>query len=423
MNNVRLRGFLERVSVDEALKRFFNTVSLEKPGTEEVGIDDGLGRILAEDVYADCDVPPFDRSAMDGYAVRSIDTIGASVNNPAILKVVGVSEIGHKIHVALGRFNVVRISTGAPLPEGADAVIMVEYTHELGEDNIEIYHAVTPYENVSRRGEDVKKGCKVLEKGTVLQPQDIGILAAIRTKKVKVLRRLKIAVLSTGDELVELGEEVQPGKIIDVNKHSLVASVRNLGCEPVDLGIARDKPDDIRSKIGEGLRLADLILVSGGISVGAKDLVPEVVNNLEKPGVIIHGVSIRPGMPTALAAIGNKPLILSPGSPVAALIAFSVFVKPIVAKMLGTSPAYVKGEIIRAKMARKVASPIGLRTFLRVIVRKVDEDYVAEPLRTSGSSIISSLVKASGIVQIPEWKEGLEKDEEVDVEVLRPLPR
>ena len=423
MSDVKSRGFLKRVSVDEALERFFNTISLREPEIEEVEIDDGLGRSLAEDIYADYDVPPFDRSAMDGYAVRSIDTIGASVNNPVIMRVVGVSEIGHQTQVTLGRSNVVRISTGAPLPEGADAVIMLEYTHELSEDNIEIYRTVTPYENVSKRGEDVKKSSKVLEKGTALQPQETGILAAVRMKKVKVLRRLRIAVLSTGDELVELGEEVKAGRIVDVNKHTLIASVRSLGCEPVDLGIARDKPDDIRSKIGEGLGLADLILVSGGISVGAKDLVPEVVNSLGKPGIIIHGVSIRPGMPTALAAVGNKPLILSPGNPVAALIAFSVFVKPIVAKMLGTSPGYVKGQIIKAKMTRKEASPMGLRTFLRVIVRKVDENYVAEPIRTSGSSIISSLVKASGIVQIPEWKEGLEKDEEVDVELLRPLPR
>lgn len=423
MSDVRLRGFLERVRVDEALKRFFSTVALDKPRAEEVGIDNGLGRILAEDVYALYDVPPFDRSAMDGYAVRSIDTVGASVTNSIVMKIVGVSETGHQTQVTLGRFDAVRISTGAPLPEGADAVVMLEYTHELGQDKIEIYRSVTPYENVSRRGEDIKKGSKVLGRGTLLQPQDIGILAALRIEKARILRKLRIAVLSTGDELVELGEEVQPGKIIDVNRHTLMAAVRELGCEAVDLSIARDNLDDIRSGLTEGIRLADLILVSGGISVGAKDLVPEVVNNLGKTGIIVHGVSIRPGMPTALAAIGNKPLILSPGSPVAALIAFRVFVEPIVAKMLGISPGYVKGQTIEAKMARKVASPVGLRTFLRVMVRKVDDGYVAEPIRTSGSSIISSLVRANGIVQIPERKEGVEKDESVEVELLRPVPR
>ena len=423
MGDVRLKGFLERVRADDALKKFFSAVKLKEPEVEGVEIDEGLGRVLAEDVYAECDVPPFDRSAMDGYAVRSIDTVGASTINPLILKVVGFSEIGYYSTVTLRRFNAVRISTGAPLPEGADAVVMLEYTHDLGGDKIEVYRPVTPYENVSRRGEDVEKGDKVLERGTVLQPQDVGILVAVRRRKVKVLRRLKIAVLSTGDELVELGEEMKPGKIIDVNRHALIASVKDLGCEPIDIGIACDNLEDIKSKTSAGLKIADLVLVSGGISVGAKDLVSEAVKNMGEPGIIVRGISMRPGMPTALAAIGDKPLILSPGSPVAALISFNVFVKPIVAKMLRTPAGLVKGQVVKAKIARKVASPTGLRTFLRVVVRKVDDEYTAEPVRASGSGIISSLVKANGMVVIPEWKEGLEKGEEVEVELLRPIPR
>jgi len=423
MSDVRLRGFLERVSTDEALKRFFSAVKLDHPEAVEVGVDDGLEMVLAEDVYSDYDVPAFDRSAMDGYAVRSVDTVGASTNSPLIFKVAGTSEMGAISHVVLRKSNVVKISTGAPLPEGADAVIMLEYTRDLGRDRIEVYRPVTPYENASKRGEDIKKGDKVLGKGTVLQPQDVAILAAVGKEKVKVFRRLRIAVMSTGDELVELGEEVKPGKIIDVNRHALIASVKELGCDPIDLGIARDNLEDIKSKIIGGLQSSDVVLVSGGISVGAKDLVSEVVNNLGKPGVIVHGISMRPGMPTALAAINDKPLILSPGNPVAALISFNVFVKPTVAEMLGTPVRYVKGQIIKAKVTRKVASATGLRTFLRVIVRRADDGYVAEPIRIAGSGIISSLVKANGIVVIPEWKEGLEKDEEVEVEVLRPLPR
>jgi len=423
MRDVRLRGFLERVRADDALELFLGAVKFNQPEAEEVGIDDGLGRVLDEDVCAECDVPPFDRSAMDGYAVRSIDTLGASQNNPLILKVGGVSEMGLNCNVALGGFEAVRISTGAPLPEGADAVIMLEYARDLGGDRIEIYRPVTPNENVSRKGEDIKKGDNVLLKGTVLQPQDIAIVVAVGREKVRVLRRLRIAIMSTGDELVELGEEVKPGQIIDVNRHALVASVRDLGCEPVDLGIARDNLEDMRSKIEEGLKLADIIVVSGGISVGAKDFVSEAVNSIGKPGIIVHGISMRPGMPTALAAIGDKPLVLSPGNPVAALISFNVFVKPIAAKMLGTPAGYVKGQVVRAKVTRKVASPTGLRTFLRVIVMKENDKYVAQPIRIAGSGIISSLVEANGIVVIPEWKEGLEKDEEVEVELLRPLPR
>jgi len=423
MSDIRLKGFPERTKVDDALKIFFSKVRLDQPEAKDLGIDEGLGEILAEDVYAKCDVPSFNRSAMDGYAVRSTDTVGSSANNPVILRVVGVSETGYFPTAVAGRSNAVRISTGAPLPDGADAVIMLEYTRDLGRDRIEVYRPVTPYENVSRVGEDVKKGEKVLGKGTVLQPQDIGILAAVGRRTVKVLRRVEIAVLSTGDELVELGGDVEPGRITDVNRHALLASVREVGCRPYDLGIARDDVDEIGLKIVNGLKNADVVLVTGGISVGSKDLVSEAVNSLGKPGMIVRGISMRPGMPTSLAAIGDKPVILLPGSPVAAIISFNVFVKPILAAMLGVHLGLVKGQVVKAKMARKVASATGSRTFLRVIVGKVGDEYIAEPVRTSGSSIISSMVKANGIVVIPESKEGLEEGEEVDVELLRTLGR
>jgi len=423
MKDIKMRGFLELVRIEEALKKFFDSVKLKEPEVEEVKIDEALGRVLAEDIYSEYDVPPFDRAAMDGYAVRAEDTVGASVTNPIVLRVVGASEMGCYPNVKVGRLEAVRVSTGAPMPDGADSVVMVEYTRELSGDRIEVYRSVTPYGNVSRRGEDVKRGERMLEKGTILQPYDIGILAAVRRGKVKVFKKPKIAVLSTGNELVKLDEEVKPGKIVDVNRHSLIASVREIGCEPIDLGIARDRLEEIKIKISEGLKSADMVLVSGGVSVGAKDMVSEAVNTLGEPGIIVHGISMRPGMPTALAAIGNKPVVLSPGNSVASLIAFKTFVKPIVAKMLGLSVGYVKGQVIKARMARKVSSPTGLRTFLRVNVKKEDDGYIAEPLRTSGSGIISSIVKANGLVIIPEWKEGLEEGEEVEVELLRPLER
>jgi len=423
MRDIKMKGFLELVSIEEALERFFSSVRLVEPEVEQVGISDALGRVIAEDVHSDWDVPPYDRAAMDGYAVRSVDTVGASSTNPLVLRVVGTSEMGRHSDVTVGRSDAVRVSTGAPMPDGADSVIMIEYTHELDSDKIEIYRSVTPYRNVSAQGEDVKKGKRVLKKNTIIQPHDIGILAAVRRRHIKVLKKLKIAVLSTGNELVNLHEEAAPRKIIDINRHTLIASVKEIGCEPIDLGIATDRLEDIKLKISEGTKSADIVVVSGGISVGIKDFVSDAVNTLGKPGVIAHGISIRPGMPTALAAIDNKPVILTPGNPVAAIIAFNTFVRPIVTKVLGISTGHVKGQIIKARMARKAPSQTGLRTFLRVMIEKGDEGFTAEPVRTSGAGIISSLVRANGMVIIPEWKEGLEQGEEVDVELLRPLER
>ena len=423
MRDIRMKGFLELISIEEALERFFSTAKLVQPDVEEVGINNALGRVIAEDVHSEWNVPPFDRAAMDGYAVRSVDTVGASPTNPLVLRVIGISDMGSRSDVAVGRFEAVRISTGAPMPDGADSVIMIEYTHELDSDRIEIYRSVTPYRNVSAQGEDVKKGETVLKKSTILQPHDIGVLAAVRRRRIRVLKKLNIAVLSTGNELMDLHEEAAPGKIIDINRHTLIASVKDIGCEPIDLGIAADRLEDIKLKISEGTKSADIVVISGGISVGIKDLVSEAVNTLGKPGVVAHGISMRPGMPSALAAVDNKPVILTPGNPVAAIIAFNSFVRPIVANILGISTGHIKGQIIKARMSRKAPSQTGLRTFLRVVIKKRDEGFVAEPMRTSGAGIISSLVRANGMVTIPEWKEGLEQGEEVDVELLRPLER
>jgi molybdopterin molybdotransferase len=423
MRDIRRKGFLELISIEQALEKFFSSVRLIEPEVEEVGISDALGRVIAEDVHSEWDVPPFDRAAMDGYAVRSVDTVGASPTNPLVLRVIGLSEMGRHSDVTVQRFEAVRVSTGAPIPYGADSVIMTEYTHELDGERIEIYRSVTPYKNVSAQGEDVKKGERVLNKNTILQPYDIGILAAVRRGHIKVLKKLKIAVLSTGNELVDIHAEAAPGKIIDVNRYTLIASVKEIGCEPIDLGIATDSLENIKLKISEGSKSADIVVISGGISVGRKDLVSEAVNTLGKPGVVAHGISMRPSMPSGLAAVDNKPVILAPGNPVAAIIAFNTFVRPIVTKILGISTGHVKGQIIKARMTRKAPSQTGLRTFLRVVIGKGDEGFLAEPVTTSGAGIISSLVRADGIVIIPEWKEGLEQGEEVDVELLRPLER
>lgn len=418
---VRMKGFAEQTRVDDALKKYLKEVNIKSLQPEKIQLLAVLGRTLAEDVKAEIDVPYLDRSAVDGYAVKSSDTFGASTTNPIIIDVIGVAEMGRVPDINVRKLQAVRVATGAPLPRGADSVVMLEYTEKISEEKIELYRPGTPGRNVSKRGEDIKKGEKVLRKGTFLQPQDIGILAAIGIVYINVVRKPKVAILSTGNELIEPGKKISIGRTVDTNRFVLSAAVKNAGGDPLDLGITKDEVEKIKSKISKGLALADLVLVSGGTSVGERDFVPEVVNSLGKPGIIVHGISMRPGKPTALAAVNGKPIILLPGYPVAAMMAFNTFVDPIIVRMLGASLGRIRGQVIRARMTRRVPSSPGIRDFARVVVKKTDVGYVADPIRTRGAGIISSIVKANGLVVIPEEKEGVEKGDEVEVTLLRPL--
>jgi molybdenum cofactor synthesis domain-containing protein len=419
MKEVRERGFTEQTPVEEALRTYFKKVRIEVLASETIHIIEALNRVLAEDITSDVDVPHYNRSAVDGYAVRSQDTFGASPTNPIVVDVLGTLEVGQIPDIVVGELEAVKVATGAPIPKGADAVVMLEYTEAVGRNKIEIYRPVTPWQNISRKGEDVKRGEKILSRGTVLQPQDVAILAAVGKVHVKVVRKPKVAILSTGNELVEPKCEIDVGKTIDSNRYFLFVAIKDVGGEPLDLGIVKDDIAEIKTKLSDGLAAADLVLVSGGTSVGEKDFLPGIVNSLGKPGIIVHGVAMRPGKPTALAAVNGKPIILLPGYPVATMMAFNTFVKPLISKLLGISAGKPHGYVIKARIMRRVPSTPGVRDFVRVIVRKVDDGYVAEPIRTHGSGIISSMVKANGLVIIPEGKEGIEEGEEVEVTLLR----
>lgn len=374
---------------------------------------------MAEDVIATVDVPSFSRAAMDGYAVVAADTFGASMTNPAILSLVGEVKMGRKSEFDLKRGTAITIPTGGPIPEGADAVVMLEYTKHVGTDKIEVYSAVPAGENVSRAGEDVKKGDLVLRKGARLKPQDLGILVSIGASEVMVVKRPFVAVLSTGNELVEPGNQPRPGQIIDANRIIISSLVRELGGVPVDLGIARDSEDEIRAKLKEGLSKADLVLVSGGTSVGALDLVPLVINSLGKPGVVVHGVSMRPAYPTGLACIEGKPIVLLSGYPVAAMIGFDTFVKPLLSRLMRTPEEPT--VMVKAKLSRRIPSPGGMRTFVRVLVKKRNGEFIVEPIRMGGSGVITTMIKANGMIVIPESVDGFEVGEIVDVSLFRPV--
>lgn len=403
----RLKGFEKLTNIDEALSTFLKKLKPERLESERIPLHTALGRVMAEDVQAKNDLPSFDRSAVDGYALRAQDTFGASQFNPNTFKLTENEEVQEK--------EARQIWTGNPLPRGADAVVMLEYTKMI-KDKIEVGTTVTPGENVSKKGEDVQKGEVAIKAGTRLKPQHLGLLAALAATHVNVVKKPKVAILSTGNELVELGHEPKPSQIVDTNRLIFSSICQELGAEPLDLGVAKDDLKEISAKIREGLELADVVITTGGTSVGYPDLVPMAVNKIGTPGVIVHGIAMRPGMPTALAILQGKPVFILSGNPVAAMIGFEVFARPLLLKLLGVERE--SRPLLKARLTRRVASALGRQVFLRVRVFEKNGEFFAEPVRVKGSGVLSTMTKANGYVEIPENREGLEEGESVIVHLF-----
>jgi len=400
----RLKGFEKLTNIDKAFSTLLKKLKPERLGSERIPIHAALGRVTAEDIIAENDLPPFDRSEVDGYAVRAQDTFEASQFNPKTLRPTENEEI----HENEAR----QIWTGNPLPKGADAVVMLEYT-KRAQGKIKVEIAVTPRGNVSKRGEDVQRGEIAVKAGTRLKPHHVGMLAALGVTHVNVVKKPKVAILSTGNELVELGHKAKPNQIVDSNKLIFFGMCQEMGAEPLDLGIAKDDLQKISTKIREGLERADVVITTGGTSVGYPDLVPAAVNQIGTPGVIVHGIAMRPGMPTALAVLQGKPVFILSGNPVAAMIGFEVFARPLILRLLGVESE--PRPVLKAKLTRKVASALGRRVFLRVTVFERNGEFFAEPVRIKGAGVLSTMTKANGYVIIPENREGLEEGESVIV--------
>jgi len=420
LSKARERGFKEATRIDEARRIFYEALPTTLMPPESVPVAKGLNRILAEDVAADQSVPSFAKSAMDGYAVIAEDTFGASQTNPSLLRIVGESRIGEPPRVVLHKGQTVSIATGAPVPQGADAVVMLENAKRLDSGDVEIYAPVAPGENVSQVGEDVRKGSVVLERGRKLKPPELGLLVALGRRAVEVVRRPKVGVLSTGNELSDT-YPVVAGKIADINRPMLMAMVEECGGTPVDLGIAKDDAEEISRKLRQGLRSADTVLVTAGTSVGKGDLVPDIINALGRPGMLVHGIAMRPSLPTGLAVVEGKPVVSLPGLPVSAMFAFSTFVQPLILRMLGTEPD--PQPKVKARSTKRIVGVPGFRTFVRVLVRDEEGKLIAEPLRTPGSGILTTLTRANGIVVVPENIEGFDEGAEVEVQLFRPVER
>lgn len=403
---VRLKGFKKLMKVDEAIKLFFDKTQPRMIGKEKIPLSEAYGRILASDVRAEVDIPPFDKSLMDGFAVRAEDTAGASIYSPRKLKVVDKD--------AIGKLEARRIWTGNPIPKGADAVIELERVKTLN-DEIEVTTQVAPGRNISVKGEDIKKGEVAVKAGVRLRPQHLGLAASLGLTHLEVAKKPKIFILSTGDELVKVGEKPSDGKIIDSNKTILSSMCRELGAEPIDGGMVRDDLAQIASAIDLGVKKADMVVTSGGTSVGERDLTPLAIESLGGQ-VIVHGVAVRPGMPTVLGLVKGKPTIALSGNPVAAIVGFELFVRPVILALLGASKE--RRPMLKAKLARNVTSTLGFEVFLRVRVSFASGEFIAEPVRTRGSSILSSMTRSNGYVLIPPDREGLLAGEDVLVHLF-----
>ena len=384
------------LSVEQALERVLSEFHPLEP--EQVPIIGALGRVLAEDVVADADIPPHANSSMDGYAVLAADTAGASRQAPNRLRVVGELAAGYVAHAAVVPGTAIRIMTGAPIPSGADAVVRVEDTESAGEW-VEILAEVPEGQYVRPAGEDVRQGELALSQGTLVRPPEVGMLATLGHSHVRVVRRPRVAVLATGDEVVAVEEPLAPGKIRNANSYSNAAQVIKYGGIPVMLGIARDRVEELTAKISAGLAMeVDLFLTSGGVSVGDFDLVKDV---LAAEGEIeFWRVRMKPGKPLAFGRIGGVPVLGLPGNPVSVMVSFEMFVRPAILKMLGMTDW--ERRTVEATLMDAVRRKDDRRHYLRVRVEQHDGQYRAFLTGGQGSGILSSMVKANALAIIPE---------------------
>ena len=395
-------AFLKVVSLEKALE-VINSFPLE-PEIESVPLSEALGRVLAGDVTSPINVPPFDRATVDGYAVRAEDTFMASESEPVRLKVVGEINAGDTPTVELKPGESVYISTGAPLPRNADAVIQFEDVDRKGE-GVVIYKPAYPGLGVMKAGADIPKGKTILKRGTRLTFKDTALLSAVGFSEVKVFRKPKVAVISTGNEVVLPGTELRYGQIYDINGRAIVDAVRELGGEAFFLGIARDDRESLKALIEKGIECCDLVLLSGGASGGIRDLTSSIIEELGE--IKIHGIAIQPGKPTIIGLINGKPVFGLPGYPTSCLTNFTLLVAPLLRKLLGRESEIRKA---RKKLAHKVFSVKGRRQFLPVRI----EGEKALPI-LKGSGAVTSFVDADGFIEVPENVEILPAGEEVEV--------
>ena len=409
---------------EEAIKVLKDHLDIQKiiqKNREIVNIKDSLHRILAEEIISPCNIPGFNRSTMDGYAIKAEDSFGASESLPSYLKIIGEIKMGSKSEFKINPGEAVKISTGGMLPEGANAVIMLEYTALIDDTTVELRRSVAPWENIVREDEDMKAGEVLLKEGYRLRPQDIGILAGIGKINIKVFKRPQVAIISTGNEIIPAQNEPQIGEIRDINSYTLGACVEEADGIPIYKGIIKDEVDLLEQEIRKTIKKdkVEVVIVSGGSSMGTRDITLEVLNKLGKPGVLIHGVSVRPGKPTVIAIANDKPIFGLPGHPVSAMIIFDLFVRPLISWLQGGDYNYDSDnpKEVKAELTCNVVSDSGREDYVRVFMYKEKGKFYAEPV-LGKSGLISTMVRASGLIKIGLNIEGIEKGSKVMVKLF-----
>jgi molybdopterin molybdotransferase len=387
-------------------------------GAEDVDLAAAVGRVLAGPVSAPEDVPSFLRASMDGYGVAARDTFGASVGAPQYLEIKGEVAMGAVPARGVAPGEALRLPTGAMLPPGADAVVMIEYTAEHPDQTLEVRRAVAPGENVLQVGEDVRAGEPLFASGTRLRPQDVGLLAALGIARLSVHRVPKVAILSSGDEIVPIDQKPAAGQVRDANAYLAAAQVLEWGGLPLLKGIIADDFAALRTALAAAVAEADLILISGGSSVGVRDLTLAAIEDLPASEILVHGVALRPGKPTILAAVGEgQPLLGLPGHPASAAVVMEVLGRPLLAQLSGLQPRAAWGRTVTASLSRNLAGASGREDYVRVRLRLEGGTLWADPV-LGPSGLLSPLVKSDGLVMIPLGVEGLFKGEQVEVQLF-----
>jgi molybdopterin molybdotransferase len=383
-------------------------------GTEDVPLLYTAERVLAADIISGHDIPDFPRSTMDGYALRGSSTFGASEGNPAYLTIVGSVTMGQSPEFTIGPGEACRISTGGMLPAGADSVVMIEHTEALDDTSLEVYRSVAPGQHVIQIGEDVKKGDVVISGGKKLRPQESGLLAAIGKTMIRVYKKPVVGIISTGDEIVPVEDDPGPAQIRDTNSYTLFSQVQQAGGQAELYGIIGDDYNLLYDTCARALAQSDMVLISGGSSVGTRDFTIEVLSNLPQSSILVHGISIRPGKPTILAKAQNKAVWGMPGHVASAMIVFKAIVQIFIERIAGLRELGPIKPSIYARLSRNLASAQGRVDYIRVRLMDKAGELWAEPI-LGKSGLINTMVKADGMVAIDINTEGLDKGTTVEV--------
>lgn len=397
--------FFKTVTYEKVLELIeikYSNLSVE---SESVHITDSLGRVLGEDIISPENVPPFNRSTVDGYSVISNDTFGASESIPSVHKIIEKIEMGQKANLSISSGEASYIPTGAMVPQNSDAVVMIEHSEMLSENEVAIYKGVAHLENIIKTGDDISNGEIILKKGKRIRPQEIAVMASVGIEMVKVRKKIRCTIISTGDELIDINEKIEEGKIRDINTYALEAMLKDSGCEVVSKMVLKDTKALFENALKEAINKSNLVLISGGSSVGDRDHTYDVIKSLGE--VFVHGISIKPGKPTILGLSEKTAIVGLPGHPGAAISIFEVVVKSIIKKLEGRNE---KNHSSIYKISTNIHSAPGKHTIQLV---KIDNDKAIPIL--GKSSMISCLSEADGYIEIPMDSEGLYKEQEVNV--------